>query len=189
MGTASMDIRRTPRTGQMQVLHSRLAIQRHRRSNIMSKAELRTPRLKLTEGNTDRLQKVQQLDLHESFKTLGIHKMTSGDQSDQKTAMKKKSNDYARGILSVNVTNFEAWTGLFVIWFGQMNYPLVATTLTEKDCKTIQTKAINASLSKCGFRRSLARSIVFGSPWYGGMGWRHLFYEQGIQHVLLIVKH
>jgi hypothetical protein len=24
---------------------------------------------------------------------------------------------------------------------------------------------------------------------FGGLGWQHLFYEQGIQHVLLIIKH
>jgi hypothetical protein len=95
--------------------------------------------------------------------------------------MKTKSDHaYARGILSVNVTNYEAWTGLFVIWFGQMNYPLAVITLTERECEKIQTKAINASLSKCGFRRTTARAIVFGPPWYGSMGWRYLYFEQGI---------
>jgi hypothetical protein len=40
-------------------------------------------------------------------------------------------------MLSVNVTNFEAWTGLFVIWFGQMNYPLAAAFhKKEKSAKT-----------------------------------------------------
>jgi hypothetical protein len=30
---------------------------------------------------------------------------------------------------------------------------------------------------------------VFLTPWYGGLGWRHLYYEQGIQHTRLIIKH
>jgi hypothetical protein len=109
-------------------------------ASLMTKTDLQTPSLQLTEGDTDQLQEVQQLDLHESFKTLGIHKTISGDQTDQKAKMKKKSDNYARGILSVNATNFEAWTGLFVIWFGQMNYPLVATTLTEKTAKQSKQK-------------------------------------------------
>jgi hypothetical protein len=70
----------------------------------MSKAELSIPNLKLTKGDTGRLHTVQQLDLDEVFKTLGIHKTISGDQSVQITEMKKKSNDYARAILSVNAT-------------------------------------------------------------------------------------
>jgi hypothetical protein len=143
----------------------------------MSKAELNVPTLKLTKGDTGRLQTVQQLDLDDVFKTLGIHKTISGDQSVQITEMKKKSDDYARAILSVNVTPFEAWTGLFSIWLGKMNYPLVATSLSKRQCKKIQSSAINASLSKCRYSRKTPRAIVFLTPWYGGLGWRHLFYE------------
>jgi hypothetical protein len=119
--------------------------------------------------------------------------------------MKKQSDAYApaRGLLSVNVTNFEAWTGLFVIWLGKMNYPLVTTLLTKKRCNKIQSKAINASLSKCGFSRttnqaSLSKcgfsrttnqAVVFGPPWYGIVGWHHLNFEQVILHTTLIINH
>jgi hypothetical protein len=81
----------------------------------MSKAELQNPTLFLSEGGTGKIQQVNQLDLNDSFKTLGIHKTISGNQSNQIALMAQKSNDYARGILSVNISNFEAWTGLFTI--------------------------------------------------------------------------
>jgi hypothetical protein len=70
-----------------------------------------------------------------------------------------------------------------------MSYVLVATFLTRGECKKIQSKAVNVSLTKYGFSRTTSRSVVFGSPWFGGLGWRHLFFEQGIQHVLLLLKH
>jgi hypothetical protein len=70
-----------------------------------------------------------------------------------------------------------------------MNYPLVATSLTRRQCEKIQFKAINASLSKCRYSRTTPRAIVFLSPWFGGLGWRHLFFKQGIQHAILIIKH
>jgi hypothetical protein len=111
----------------------------------MSKDELKAPTLLLTEGDTKALQEVEQLDLHDSLKTLGIHKTISGNQADQISTMKHKSDAYARGILSANVTHFEAWTGLFAIWLGQMNYPLVAISVTCRECEKIQSRAINAS--------------------------------------------
>jgi hypothetical protein len=157
--------------------------------SMMSKAEMRTPTMLLTEGDTGSLQKVDQLHLDESFKTLGIHKTISGHQGKQITEMKTKSDACARGILSVNVTNFEAWTGLFTIWCGQMNYPLAAASIPRPACEKIQSKAISASLSKCGFNQKTNRAIVHGTPWFGGLGWRHMYFEQGIQHILTIVKH
>jgi hypothetical protein len=132
--------------------------------SLMNKEELQTESLALTEGNTGQVQAVGQLNLHDSFRTLGIHKTISGNQAVQIAEMKRKSDAYARGILSVNVTSFEAWTGLFVIWFGQMNYPLAVTFLSRRECENIQRKAINMSLSKCGFSRKTSSAVVFGSP-------------------------
>jgi hypothetical protein len=82
---------------------------------MMSKAALKNPSLVLMEGDTNSLETITQLDLNNVFKTLGIHKTISRNQSVQIEEMKKKSDNYARGILSVNVTNFKAWTGLFTI--------------------------------------------------------------------------
>ena len=103
--------------------------------------------------------------------------------------MKRKSNAYARGILSITVNHFQAWTVLFTIWLGQMKYPLSATSLWEAQCKNIESRAVNVPLTKCGFNRKMSRAIVFGSLWFGGMRWRQLLFEQGIQHVLTLIKH
>jgi hypothetical protein len=159
------------------------------RGSMMSQAEMNTPTMLLTEGDTGRLQEVKQLDLDDAFKTLGIQMTISGNQSVQISEMKRKSDEYARGLLSVNVTPFESWTGLFSIWYGKMNYPLAATSIPRPACEKIQSKAISASLSKCGFNRHMSRAIVFGAFWFGGLGWRHIYFEEGIQHILTIIKH
>jgi hypothetical protein len=134
--------------------------------SLMSNQDLQTPSLQLTEGDTGQLQEVHQLDPNNSFKMLGIHKTISGIQDIQIATMQKKSDTYARGILSVHVTPFETWTGLFVIWLGQMNYPLVVATVLTHSRNAQLFNAINASLSKCGFSRKFSRAVVFGSPWY-----------------------
>jgi hypothetical protein len=77
---------------------------------MLSKAELQTPSLLLTEGDTGNLQQVNQLDLNDSFKTLGIHKTISGN--DQIASMKKKSDDYAQESFRSTSLTSKAWTGL-----------------------------------------------------------------------------
>ncbi len=74
----------------------------------MTKAELEAPPMLLTTGDTGKLQEVQQLDLHDPFKTLGINKTISGDQQSQITKMKTTSDACARGILSVSAKHFKA---------------------------------------------------------------------------------
>jgi hypothetical protein len=126
----------------------------------MSKEELQNPNLLLSEGDTGRMQQVDQLDLNDAFKTLGIYKTISGDQSDQIASMTKKSNDYARGILSVNISNFEAWTGLFTIWLGKMNSSLVATSLTKRECeKSNQKQSTHCLVNAVSIGQQVAQSF------------------------------
>jgi hypothetical protein len=76
------------------------------------------------------------------------------------------------------------------MWYPSVNYPLDATFLTRPVCENIQSSATSATLNKCGFNQHFPRAIVFGSPRYGGMGMRYMGYEQGIQHVIIIIiKH
>ena len=127
----------------------------------MSKEELvDAPPMLLTTGDTGRLQEVTQLDLDEPFKTLGIQKTVSGNQTTQITAMKRKSDAYTLGILSVAVNHFEAWTGLFTIWFGQMNYPLSAPSLSEAQCKV----SSHAQSTRCSQSAALTAKCHKPSP-------------------------
>jgi hypothetical protein len=48
-------------------------------------------------------------------------------------------------------------------------------------------RLVNAATA--GYSRSTSQAVVFGAFWYGGLGWRHLYFEQGILHVLLLIKH
>jgi hypothetical protein len=75
------------------------------------------------------------------------------------------------------------------MWYPGVNYLLAATFLTRSVCENIQSLVMSATLNKCGFNLHFPRVIVFGSPRCGGMGMRHMWYEQGIQHAIIIIKH
>jgi hypothetical protein len=146
-------------------------------ARMVTAAEANLPPFRLTEGNSDNHVIVDQLDCQDSFRTLGIHKTILGDQTDQIKILKEKSDNFGKGLLASLVNAFEAWTGYFTIWYPSINYPLAATFLPRAVCEKIQSFAICTTLTKCGFNRHLPRAIVFSSPLYGGMGWRHVSYE------------
>ena len=58
---------------------------------MVPKAEMSTPAMQLTEDNTGRLQTLEQLDLDDAFKTLGIRMTISGGQTAQIAAIKRKA--------------------------------------------------------------------------------------------------
>jgi hypothetical protein len=120
---------------------------------------------------------------------LGIHKTISGDQTDQIAILTEKSNRFGKGITASSATPFEAWMGYFTIWYPSCNFPLAATFLTKPVCEKIQSFATCATLNKCGYNRHFPRSIVFGSQKYGSLAMQHLWYEQRIQHIIIIIKH
>jgi hypothetical protein len=53
----------------------------------------------------------------------------------------------------------------------------------------LQRPAVAATLAKLGFRRTINRTIAFGSPQYGGLGLRDLYIEQGIAQLQLFIRH
>jgi hypothetical protein len=89
--------------------------------------------------------------------------------------MKKKSDDYAgESFRSTSLTSRRGRA--FYHLARTIELPLAATSLSTNECEKIQSKAINASLSKCGLSRKTSRAVVvFGAPWFGGLGWRHLY--------------
>jgi hypothetical protein len=72
---------------------------------------------------------------------------------------------------------------------SRLQFSFGSNILNRADCEKIQSLATNAVLTKCKLNRHFPLSVVFGAPYYGGLGWRHLYFEQGIQHVLIIIKH
>jgi hypothetical protein len=138
---------------------------------MRSAADMELPSFQLTEGNSNACIAAPQLDCNDSFHTLGIHKTISGNQTQQIAILRAKSDAFAKGILASAVNPFEAWTGYFTIWYPGCNFLLAATFPNRAECEKIQSLATNAVLTKCKFNRHFPRSVVFGAPYYGGLGW------------------
>jgi hypothetical protein len=56
-------------------------------------------------------------------------------------------------------------------------------------CEKIMRPFLNAGLSASGVVRSMPRAIVWGPTRYQGLGIRHLWTTQGVEHLLAILRH
>jgi hypothetical protein len=140
---------------------------------MVTAAESNFPPFRLTEGNSGTHALVEQLDCKDSFRSLAIHKTISGDQTEQIQILKEKSDNFGKGLLTSAVNTFEAWTGYFTIWYPSINYPLATTFLPRAACEKIQSFAIGATLTKCGFNCHLPGEVVLAllsmETWAGAM--------------------
>jgi hypothetical protein len=65
----------------------------------------------------------------------------------------------------------------------------MATYLSKAQCETIMKPFLTAGLSVSGVVRTIPRAIVWGPLRYQGLGIRHLFTTQGVEHLIAILRH
>jgi hypothetical protein len=70
-----------------------------------------------------------------------------------------------------------------------MVFTFAVCSFTMAELTTLQTAPVWATLAGLGFNRNISRDIVFGSTMYGGPGLFHLFVEQGIAQLELLLRH
>ena len=132
---------------------------------------------------------IKQLPCHISHRTLGQMKSPSNNQSAQLQLMMKRSRTWLNAIQESALTRTEAQAAYSAIWFPSLSYGLGTTNLTQQELDKIQKPIINYILPKLGYNRHFPRAVVYGSPRFGGLNFKHLYTDQGIKHVTHFVKH
>jgi hypothetical protein len=70
---------------------------------------------------------------------------------------------------------------------ASLSYSTAATYLDIKECEAIQRPVVNAILPKLGVNRNTARTVVFGTSKYGGLGLDHLAAVQGFAQLQYLI--
>jgi hypothetical protein len=146
--------------------------------------------LRLTEGsNLNRPVNVPQKSVHDTYRTLGAHISPSGDNRESYKVLLAKAQDYQTKIASSKLPREAALLSYNIYLLSKLGYPLPALTFTEAQCHTLQSPTLLAFLPKIQLNRHIARSIVFGSIKYGGLGLKSLYSIQSIGQLTLFVGH
>jgi hypothetical protein len=87
------------------------------------------------------------------------------------------------------LTRQETYWAFTLFFRPQLTFCLGALFLREQECITIQSPALQATLSKLHLNRNTSRAIIFGPPKYGGLNLPDLYTSQGISQLTLLLGH
>ena len=127
---------------------------------------------------------LKRLEAHEAAKQLGILTAPDGNIKSQLQHLKAKASKFAenlwtQGLLSHN----EAWINMTHTVRKTLEYPMPATTLTEKEREAVATIVHKVALPKAGFVHSFPLKILHGPTKYQRVGHMRFWHNQELVHV------
>jgi hypothetical protein len=145
--------------------------------------------LSITTGQSPDPQYIEHYPSHQAHRTLGVYVAPNFQTDKALQILQQKVLQYTTRLYRGNLSRHDTWICYFSCFIPKVAYGLDVMTHSNDALFTLQRPAISATLAKLGFRRTINRAIVFGSPLYGGLGLRDLYVEQGIAQLQLFIRH
>ena len=120
---------------------------------------------------------------------MGVFAAVDGNQSAQTTALLNKIEIWAEKITTKQLTRTETWLSLHFGIAKSLRYPLTATMLSKQDCSHLQKPLLKAAFKALGFPPTFPHTITFVPVEIMGLGIPNLWNDQGIDHLMALLKH
>ena len=146
-------------------------------------------RLDIKQTETNETITIEQKDIDDPVKVLGVHTSINGKWKTEATRWIGLSNKFAS---KVKKARFDRVCGnklYSTLWLPKFRYVAGISNFTKKQCHTIQIPVINACLSSAGYNMKFPRQIVHGPLKYGGIGWESMRTAQILETTNLYLKH
>ena len=112
-------------------------------------------------------------------KTLAIIANPDLTTNTEALRMKNKSKVIATGARAGAISRSEGWSHYQQKWLLSMQYSLLATSLTEKQCAIVETQSNHVYLNAVEFPKSFPSEMVTAPKTAGGVGFSSLYVEHG----------
>jgi hypothetical protein len=126
---------------------------------------------------------LKRLEVNESFETLGVQLNPIGDDTAVFNDMQKWAKNWSQQIKKSTLKDHEAHTARNVTIRKKLEYPLVAVTLTRKQCDKVMSTLLTTSLPKAGYNCNFLRKALHGPPSLMGRGVLHIYATTVAKHV------
>lgn len=132
---------------------------------------------------------IKQLDVGKARRTLGVWQAADGNETKQTKEMKEKASEWARAAARSSLTRSDIVVGIKTSLYPSITYGLMATTLTEDQCKDVFKPIREGALPKAGYSRKIPATVLHGPTKYGGIGIPDLYTVQGTEHVKALLDY
>jgi hypothetical protein len=134
-------------------------------------------------------QRLRQLEPWEAVRTLGVRLAPDGNMRAQFEYMVSVATHWADSLRSGYLPRHLTWTAWRTTILKTLEYPLPVTTLTRNQCNRITSIVAAAALPRCGIMRTFPRALLHAPIKYGGLNIPDLYVEQGIQHIVRLIRY
>jgi hypothetical protein len=157
------------------------------RPSLTSKTAI--PSLSLTNSRDTIAKEINQFDCSVAHQYLGVWNAPSLSMTVNLQALTQKAKSYSSRLFKSGLSKYEVWMAYFACFVPAMTFTLAVCSFSLSTLVKLQQNAVRSTLARLGINCNISRGIVFGSPLFGGLGLRHLFVEQGITQLELLLRH
>ena len=132
---------------------------------------------------------IERLDPSEARKALGVWLAPDGNNDMAVEKLQKASKAWADRLRAGHLNQIDAWTAFQTTILKTVEYPLVALTLTSKECTKIEWPMLRAAMSSSGAPQNVAKEVRQGPRLYQGLDHKPLYFTQGLRHIEALQRH
>ena len=130
-----------------------------------------------------------QVEPNEGRCTLGVFLSPDGNDKAAIEDLRQKAMTWRDHIRCGHLNATEARLATDSTIMKSLEYPLLALNLSDKDCKSIMTPVLEASLTKSHVCRNFPRAVVYGPASEKGLGMKNLYTTKGLTQISAIIQH
>jgi hypothetical protein len=146
--------------------------------------------LKLTSGYaTNSPVEVPHVESTSTYRTLGVRLSPNGETKNTCTFLRAQATSFATKISSSILTRTYAYWAFWQYFHPQIGFSTPVLALSQKQCTSIQSPALCATLSKLHLNKRTSRAIIIGPSDYGGLAMPKLYTSKGIGQLRLLMGH
>ena len=114
---------------------------------------------------------------------LGVWLAPDGNNKKHVEEMRKNAMAWGAKVRTGAIDRQDAWRTMNMTIMKTLEYPLVALTLTEKECDHIMAPVLAGALPRAGICRNIPRAVLYGNPEYQGLGVHNLYTTMGLHQL------
>ena len=126
---------------------------------------------------------------NEASEVLGIWLAPDGNNEKAETILTNISRKWADQLRTRPLPKTHAWLAMLSSVSKKLEYPLVALTLTESQCKSIERPLLQQLLKSLGLSKSFPRVVINGPTNSQGLGRRSIYYVMGEIQTSTLLRH